>query len=286
MACHHPIPAWRTSSGDIRLNKELPDAAPLALPCGGCLGCRTSAARAWALRCSLELQQHDAAVFTTLTYDDEHVPPTLSKRHLQLYFKRVRKAVELHRRKNATPAIQRIRFFASGEYGETTGRPHYHAIIFGPSTRDAQLLDRCWQLGHTLTETVTPARIAYTAGYTSKKIGFKREVHERVDPNTGEVYEWQPPFIQMSRNPGIGGDARQHTQSWRAYAIHNGAKLPVPKFYHEAWKQKATAEMIEQLEYERQQSRATKPTITPEYLAGCEAIAVKQQELKAARRKL
>jgi hypothetical protein len=277
MPCHHPIRAWRTDSGDVRLNKEVPDAAPLALPCGGCLGCRTSAAKAWALRCQLELQQHRNAVFTTLTYDPQHEPVTLEKRHLQLWLKRVRKALG-----TARP----IRFFASGEYGEKRGRPHYHALVFGAAQNDAQLLDAAWGMGHTRTERITPARIAYTAGYVNKKIGYKLEAGERVDPETGEVYEWQPPFIQMSRRPGIGGSAREHTQSWRAYAVQNGTKMPVPRFYHEAWKRTATAEMIEQLEYERQQSRATKPTVTRAYLDAAEAIAKSKAALTADRRKL
>lgn len=187
--------------------------------------------------------------------------------------------------------MERIRFFASGEYGEKTARPHYHAIIYGASQRDAQLIEDTWAMGHVRTESVSPARIAYTAGYTSKKIGFKQEKRERmtVDPETGEVlaeYLWQPPFIQMSRRPGIGGDARQHKESWRAYAIHNGSQIPVPKFYHEAWKQTATAQMIEDLEYERQQNRVKKSPITPETLKGAELVAIGKQEMKASRRRL
>lgn len=285
MACHHPIRAWRTSGGDVRLNKELPDAAPLALPCGGCLGCRTAYAKEWALRCTLELHQHRSAVFSTLTYDEKHCPPTLSREHLQKFLKRLRKRHGSSKRR-AADALQRIRFFASGEYGETTARPHYHAILFGTSVTHAADIQAAWGMGHTRTEVVTPARIAYCAGYTSKKIGFKREAHERVDPETGEVYEWQPPFIQMSRRPGIGGQAREHTNSWRAYAVLNGARIPTPKFYHQAWLQTATAEMIEDLEYEKQQNRVTKFPITPETLRAAEANAVARQALTAARRKL
>lgn len=282
MACHHPLRAWRTRAGIVRLNKELPDAEPLALPCGGCLGCRTEAAQAWALRCHLELHAHRAAVFTTLTYDDDHCPPSLRKRDLQLFLKRLRRAAE----------PLRLRFFASGEYGETTARPHYHAILFGPQLEQGRrLVDNAWRdtdgrsIGFTETAPVTPARIAYCAGYTSKKIGFKREPQTRVDEN-GEEYEWEPPFIQMSRQPGIGGHAREHTQSWRAYAVHNGKVMPAPKFYHEAWKRTATAHMLEDLELERQQRRTTKSPITPQVLAANEAIAVSRQAMRATKRKL
>lgn len=281
MGCHHPIRAWRTSNGNVLLNREAPDAEPLALPCGGCLGCRTSAAQSWALRCHLELHDHKTAVFCTLTYDEAHQPPTLSKQHYAAFIKRLR--TNKARRTTAT-ALARIRHFGSGEYGETTGRPHYHAILFGLSTNDAKLIQDSWKQGYTRTDVVTPARIAYCAGYTSKKIGFKRSIREQVDPDTGEVYEWQPPFIQMSRNPGIGGNARKYTDSWRAYAVLNGQVLPVPTYLHDAWKQSATAEQQEQLAYEKQQYRQG-TQITYAQLAAKEEIAVARQRIKADKRK-
>lgn len=247
---------------------------PLLLPCGGCLGCRAAKAKAWALRCKLELQQHNSATFTTLTYDQETLPPTLQKRDLQLWLKRLRKEMG---------AARPLRFFACGEYGEQTARPHYHAILYGTNIADRQLVQDTWGLGHTRTERITPARIAYTAGYCQKKIGYMREAAlERVDPDTGEVYRWQPPFLQMSRRPGIGGHARQHADSWRLYAIDDGARMPVPRFLHEAWKKTATREQQEELLYEK--SKIAKGT-TKEQIAAAEQIAIRKQEINADRRK-
>lgn len=282
--------AWRTASGEVRLNRAIPDAAPLALPCGGCLGCRQARAKEWTLRCTMEQQQHDKTAFATLTYSEEKQPDfgTLQPDHLSDFIKRFRERIrkEELRRKAARPLG--IRWFGSGEYGETTARPHYHAILFGANAKQhATLIEETWGLGHTRVEPVTPARTAYCAGYTSKKIGFKMQPQRRVDAETGELlHEWHPPFIRMSRNPGIGGDARTYTQSWRAYAILNGQHMPVPKYYHEAWKRTATAQMLEELEYERQQRRATKSPTTPETLRASEAIAKKQQELIGAGRRL
>lgn len=199
MACFHPLQAWRATSGDIKISKQPHDGIPLRLPCGNCLGCRQNAAQAWTLRCQLELQQHHSAVFTTLTYADEHLPLTLQPQQLQLWLKRLRNH----------SGTKPIRFFASGEYGEQTKRPHYHALLYGLSMADERMVERTWGHGHTKTEPITPARIAYTAGYCQKKIGYKRYGHERVDAETGEVYKWQPPFKQMSRRPGIGGQARK-----------------------------------------------------------------------------
>lgn len=278
MPCYHPLPAWRTQAGNVVLGKELADSTPLELPCGGCLGCRTAAAKAWALRCHLELFQHPSATFNTLTYDDENKPPTLQKGHLQRFLRNLRRS---------TPD-RRLRFFASGEYGEKTNRPHYHTILFGLNAeRDAALVQDTWRKGHTHTVQATPATIAYTAGYTSKKIGWRHDAaEEQIDYETGELYKWQPPFIQMSRKPGIGGAARdKYTNSWRAYAIHNGTQMKVPRYLHDAWEKKATPEEIEQLAYEQYQKHTNRDN--SQYTREAqEKIAIAKQRQQSNNREL
>lgn len=270
MPCFHPLPAWRTADGTITLAREPADSYTYRLPCGGCLGCQMAYAKAWALRCQLELQQHPQAAFTTLTYDDAHLPYTLQKPHLQLWLKRLRRA--------AAPA--RLRFFACGEYGEHTHRPHYHALIYGLSATQNALIEKTWGKGQTRTDTVTPARVAYTAGYCAKKIGWRYDL-ERFDPETGEA--WQPPFRDMSRRPGIGAHARQWTQSWRLYAVTDGHKMPVPRYLHEAWKAVASAEDLEGLELDKIKYAILRDN-SPARLAAGEKIAIAQQTLKAERR--
>lgn len=236
-------------------------------------------AKEWALRCHLELNDHQAAAFTTLTYNDAALPVTLQQRHLQLWLKKLRKAAGPERP---------LRFFASGEYGEQNARPHYHAILYGMAadTEGRDAVDTAWGMGHTYTTDVTPARIAYVAGYTSKKIGFKLNTREQVDPTTGEVYTWQPPFIAMSRNPGIGHTAkREWPMSWRLYAIHNGHRMPVPRYLHQAWEDIATEEQKEQLRYEKDQLARQRITTTQQ-LEGQEQVQIAQQRLKAERRNI
>lgn len=276
MPCYLPIQAHRRGEA-VAIGRPPPGQEALCLPCGKCVGCRTANAKEWALRCQLELHQHRYAVFTTLTYDDRWLPPTLEKKHLQKWLKRFRKAMGPKRP---------IRFFASGEYGEQTQRPHYHAILYGAHEADGDIIQDTWKMGHTRTYPVTIERIAYTAGYTSKKLeDALHSKHERVDPETGEVYYWQPPFLQMSRRPGIGGEARKHAQSWRAYAIHNGNKMAVPRFYHEAWKAQATEEQIQKLKEEKDQQRALR-NITLQMLADREKHELSKQELRKAKRTL
>lgn len=113
----------------------------IQVPCGKCIGCRLEYSRQWANRCMLELKDHDSAYFVTLTYNDWHVPlsqyevqgeiqtaQSLRKRDFQLFMKRLRKAFP----------DQKIRFFAAGEYGSHTYRPHYHAILFGLKLDDLE----------------------------------------------------------------------------------------------------------------------------------------------------
>lgn len=248
----------------------------LLLPCGTCLGCRTSQALAWALRGMLELHEHPSAVFSTLTFDDAHVPRTLSTRTLQLFIKRIRKG----RRSGS------IRHLSCGEYGERSGRPHYHSIIYGASVSEAKQIESAWPFGTSYTVNCTPATIAYTAGYTTKKLGdFPPEDHDQVDYETGEIYRWKAPFLQMSRNPGIGSSARQYISSWRSFAMLNGRKLPVPRYLHMAWQKAATPEQREELQREKQQLHDLRK-ITLEHLAAAKLSDIAQQQIKASRRKL
>lgn len=282
MPCFHPYTGWQSPDGKhFTLHKQTrADQNRLDIPCGGCLGCRMAYAKHWAIRNHHEYTQHDRAAWVTLTYDDEHLPPTLTKPDLANYIRRLRKP----------RAARPIRFFACGEYGEQRGRPHYHAIIYGlDAGADGDRLHNTWGRGHTDVTPVTPAIINYTAGYTAKKIGWKENIREQVDPTTGEVYTWQPPFLQMSRRPGIGAHARAHIPSWRLYAIHNGYKTSVPRYYHQAWIDQATDNEIQQLILEKQKlarSRDTDTRLKEDQRIAAEQIAITKHNLTAQKRKL
>lgn len=227
-----------------------------------------SRAREWAIRAGLESNQHERTAWTTLTYEDEKVPLTLRKDHLQTWLKDLRERIRTDQMKKTCSkrkacalcrhGLSHIKFFASGEYGEQRKRAHYHAILYGVDTT-APIQDH-WPYGHAHVVELTPARIAYTAGYTAKKIGWHNDLGERVDETTGEVYDYQPPFIQMSRRPGLAANARQYWQSWRDTARHNGANAPVPRYLHEAWKAQAS-EMDKQLLTEEKKQRTQNNTL-------------------------
>lgn len=194
------------------------------IPCGKCIGCRLSYSRSWADRLMLELQYHKYACFLTLTYNPENVPhseyinpdtgevlPSLSlkKEDYQLFMKRLRKYLDTNFEG------QKIRFFACGEYGDETLRPHYHAIIFGYWPYDAKLrkvsmrgdhyfesetLNKIWGKGFVVVANVEWNCCAYVARYVTKKInGALGDFYIK--------YGLEPEFALMSRKPGI---ARQY----------------------------------------------------------------------------
>jgi len=239
-----------------------------------------SRARSWAIRCSLELSFHDVASWCTLTYSDEYVPVTLSRLHLSAFFKRLRSRLE----------PSRIRFFGAGEYGEKTFRPHYHAILYG--TKDAKAVAESWAFGHSQVDKVTPAAISYVAGYCAKKVGLSEALEDRIDYSTGEVYRYQPPFLQMSRGGrpvngvrqyGIGGGAKVHWRSWRDSAIFGGNKVPVPRFLHDSFKLNASAEELQALALEKEERYLP---LDVERLRASEKIALAKLSISSDRRSL
>lgn len=249
--------------------EDVLNSAELLLPCGSCVGCQISRAREWAIRCSLELQLHPRASFVTLTYSDRYVPPTLSRSDLSNFLRSFRKKVGA------------VRFFGCGEYGERRERPHYHAILFG--SEDHEAAERSWGKGFVTMDRVTPARISYVAGYCAKKLGFHRPKGEEVDFETGEVYQHQPPFLQMSRRPGIAGDFRRHWRSWRSAAIWNGRPFPVPRFLHASFRESASVSELAALELEKLEGRGR---LTVRELDAAEDIASARIRLRSERAQL
>lgn len=163
--------------------------------CGQCMPCRFNRRRVWTARLLLEARLKEPNYFVGLTYRDEDLPADglVSKRALQLFFKRLRRRAS-------------CRYFAVGEYGGKFGRPHYHALVFGlseavPSSGGFGIRHRkacdcalcaSWGFGHVHVGEVTPESCSYVAGYVEK--GKLKELP-------------RPEFTLMSRRPGIGVDA-------------------------------------------------------------------------------
>lgn len=167
--------------------------------CGQCMSCRVNRARLWTSRLLLESYTHTRRCFVTLTYSDEHLPEdgSVSRRELQLFFKRLRDRV----------APVRIRYFAVGEYGGRFGRPHYHAILFGID--DAHAVRASWELGHVDVRDLGIELMRYVTGYCMKRLNMD-EGGKRAE------------FAVMSLRPGIG--ARAVSVLGEALTSYSGAK--------------------------------------------------------------
>lgn len=112
----------------------------IRVPCGKCYGCLRRKQRELALRLSHDLEDKTCfdSIFVTLTFDDEHLIidyideetgafyplPSITKECLQKFFKRLRKNLGYN------PKVTKLAYYATGEYGDHTKRPHAHSIIY------------------------------------------------------------------------------------------------------------------------------------------------------------
>ncbi|QXP07847.1 MAG: replication initiator protein [Arizlama microvirus] len=220
-----------------RIFKNLEKTFPMGLlvECGQCIQCRINRRELWTTRLLHESLEWDSSIFVTLTYNDENIPltegelndfdphnQTLKKSDLQKFFKRLR-----HNLGN-----RKIKYFATGDYGEKTFRPHYHLIIFGMSNKreDLDIIKSSWplcnwaNLGQSPFGTVTKQSIQYCVAYIEKIITGKWGPYEYNQKET--------PFHIMSKGMG------------KNYALKNneiikednfvqikGTKKPIPRYY-------------------------------------------------------
>ena len=209
--CVKPVRQWiQWSDGTKR---------PLEVPCGHCLECKQAKAREWTARIEDEMSLYEDNLFITLTYSDENLPAkgSLEVKALQDFWKRLRKALY----------PKKFRYFSCGEYGETYGRPHYHAIVFGLSLKEAGVIESCWPYGFVRVCFARSGCASYVAGYVTKKLyGPDKEYYVK----RGLL----PPFTKMSLKPGIGFGYLLKTGKWlyqKGYDVRKGYKQAIPRFY-------------------------------------------------------
>ena len=186
-------------------------------PCGHCRACRVNHTREWALRLMHERLYWEQAAFVTLTYSDDQLPADggLWKRDLQLFIKRMRKDF----------GEKRIKYFAAGEYGETTMRPHYHLIMFGVSPyKDREVIESEWDLGFVYTGNVSYHSCRYVAQYCQKKLGG--EMGRRL------YGDRQPPFQLQSKGLGLDWAMENKDRLVGTLCVSDkGKKFGVPRYY-------------------------------------------------------
>jgi hypothetical protein len=201
-------------------------------------------------------------VFVTWTYDDDHLPPfaSLRKKDFQDMIKRLR----FHLCKDHG-SDYRIKYFACGEYGGITNRPHYHAIIFGLGQDDfcdkREILSRLnlhrfpstalydyhtigndniiykgilkdtWDKGRIVVgfDMADGQAFAYTAGYIQKKLNG--QLGKAMYQCTGR----EPPFQCQSQGIGLGFVLDHADRIKREMTVPTGGghKMMVPRYYRD-----------------------------------------------------
>jgi hypothetical protein len=251
MTCINPRLAYKKTNGQFTLAK-IGDTAPIAsstlVPCGQCMQCRISHQRQWATRMVHEAKMHsEPSCFLTLTIDDEHRTESRSvdQRDMQLFIKKLRKHL----------APRKIRIFYCSEYGETTQREHYHAILFGYMPEDkkdfkknkqgdmlytSETLTNKWQKGFVTIGEFNATTAEYCAKYVTKAyIGADKENAYNWTDSDGVVHKRTPPFQRSSNRPGLGAafyekykaDMYPHDT-----CIIDGKNRPIPKAYDRKYK--------------------------------------------------
>lgn len=168
----------------------------LEFGCGQCMPCRLRKRKLWTHRLMLESLKHGDCSFVTLTYmypcfgGLDEASATLIPKDATDFIKRLRRKVE----------PRRIRYFIVGEYGDRSGRPHYHAALFGLGRLSTRDIEEAWGRGFVYVGDLTKDSAQYIAGYVTKKMTRRDDVRLK-----GRF----PEFARMSRKPGIGALAAE-----------------------------------------------------------------------------
>lgn len=117
----------------------------IPLPCGKCENCRKRRASGWSFRLLQEAKRAESAYFITLTYENPPISKngfmTLCKNDVVKFIRKLRKLhytldyTEIYTKGRYAREYKRIykpgiKYYAVGEYGTKTKRPHYHIIIY------------------------------------------------------------------------------------------------------------------------------------------------------------
>lgn len=236
----------------IRVNKNF-------VSCRNCWQCKAQNRLNWVFRLTAELHQSISAHFITLTYADEYLPlidlkngdmqtietayekgipdedleQSLNKEHLFKFFRDIRKKQSrlspkqadyikwFHNKDNYTPPL---RYYAVGEYGTKTGRPHYHAIIFNMNPK-LDIADY-WHYGFVKVGTVTEKSIKYVTKYVINNDKKKRD--------HADLLGLQKEFSTTTKHPYLGYayvrlNKTYHENNLEFVCRQGGKEYPMPK---------------------------------------------------------
>lgn len=213
------------------------------VPCGKCVECRKAKSAEWQFRLNaefIELKKRGWNIaFMTLTYDELHLPhipqalfknkeeyksiPCFSRTDVRDFIDRIRQYCKYHYRFVGSDSIK---YFVASEYGSTTHRPHYHAVLAWPQSVSYEFMHKlcseCWQHGYLFPRKpegdynsstkkrirsfkiegdVVPA-LRYVAKYVTKDIDFVNVLTTLNLKKQTKLYKKIQPFHIQSRSFG------------------------------------------------------------------------------------
>lgn len=181
MLCISPVYIKNPYTPDSSNWERVKDLQYIPVRCGKCYPCNLKRRHEWSARLIQESRCSAAALFLTLTYDDENLPRidldtgeinpepneeityfnAPMKRDIQLFLKRYRKWL-------AKESPCKIKYYCVSEFGGETLRPHYHMLIYYSAyiqhPKYHPLAD-IWQQGNVCKGTLTQQSVAYVTKY-------------------------------------------------------------------------------------------------------------------------
>lgn len=218
----------------------------------------------------------------------------LTTKNREINFPEKQNCQEQKQKQNALQnATQKIRFYMAGEYSEK-GRPHFHACLFGHDFKDkiyfkkttnngklytSATLDKIWGKGFCSIGDVTHESAAYIARYIMGKITGPNAAlaYQRINEETGEIYDLQPEYNKMSLKPGIGATWIEQYETdvfpEGEVTLREGRRTRTPKYYDRKFKKKDRINYEEMLWKREQRAKEYIQDTTPERLKVREQVA-------------
>lgn len=266
MTCFNPLVGYAEFNQDgfidTQINFRKKVGEKVYVPCRHCIGCAVHQKALLSLLFKMQyaqaLQDNVPASFITLTYADEHLPPSGIAYQDCVQF--IRSFKQFLRRGGYPHDIAYIR---AAEYGLKNMRAHFHIAMVGVSPREFDYLfnkeyrcyalnrfdnspcvDHFWKKGYNTCAELNMRRVCYTAGYTVKKIMVIGDIHDVIKKTTeyrrraaGFNGLLSPNSERAYRLAG-GHDVkefvkeynRKHKQMVPEFIEYNGRRIENPKF--------------------------------------------------------
>lgn len=190
--------------------------AYIQVSCGKCYACLSNRRQSWLFRLQNESMNSVASFFCSLTIDDDHIRDhEVHKEDLQKLFKKLRHKED-------------FTYYAIGEYGTTTFRPHYHVCFFFKSFPSDYTVDDFHQLLLSMYDLgmISVSRVTY------RRLNYILHYHTRPkEPIKGKFT-----FQLFSKRLGLDfltDDVIHYLESTHNTVIndYNGRKYVIPRYY-------------------------------------------------------